>query len=89
MGIAVQPTTTSLILAWGTPISSAWFSILAPNATLTSHVGEYKGILRYHLAIEVPAIHVLGLAVVEPAACLPTPSAWSWSILSSRYRVSY
>ena len=63
-----MPTTTSLILAWGTPISSAWFSILAPNATLTSHVGEYKGILRYHLAIEVPAIKSDAAPLHEKAA---------------------
>jgi len=50
-----MPVTTSLVLSWGAPIVSAWFSILEPNATLEIHHGEYKGILRYHLALEVPS----------------------------------
>ena len=49
-----MPTTMRYVLAWGTPITSAWFSILEPNATIPRHTGEYKGILRYHLGIEVP-----------------------------------
>jgi aspartyl/asparaginyl beta-hydroxylase (cupin superfamily) len=32
----------------------AFFSVLEPNAYLEPHVGIYKGVLRYHLALKVP-----------------------------------
>ena len=62
------PRTSSIVLGWdeaqrGAPkIVSAWFSVLEPNATLSTHVGEYKGIWRYHLGLEVPP------AAADPAA---------------------
>lgn len=35
-------------------ITTAIFSILEPNKTLHSHYGPFKGVLRYHLGIDVP-----------------------------------
>lgn len=32
----------------------AFFSVLEPNAYLEPHIGIYKGVLRYHLALKVP-----------------------------------
>jgi aspartyl/asparaginyl beta-hydroxylase (cupin superfamily) len=36
------------------PCTLAFFSILKPRAKLTSHVGPYKGVIRYHLGLIVP-----------------------------------
>lgn len=35
-------------------ITTAFFSILEPGKTISSHYGPFKGILRYHLALFVP-----------------------------------
>lgn len=35
-------------------IPTAFFSIMEPGKTLTSHYGPFKGILRYHLGLIVP-----------------------------------
>lgn len=35
-------------------MTSAMFSILEPGAHLTPHRGPFKGVLRYHLALQVP-----------------------------------
>jgi ornithine lipid ester-linked acyl 2-hydroxylase len=36
-------------------LTTAMFSILAPGKRIPPHVGPYKGVLRYHLALKVPA----------------------------------
>ncbi|NBP13565.1 aspartyl/asparaginyl beta-hydroxylase domain-containing protein [bacterium] len=36
------------------PCTLAYFSILEPGAKLEPHVGVYKGVIRYHLGLEVP-----------------------------------
>lgn len=36
------------------PCTLAYFSILQPGAKLVPHFGLYKGVLRYHLALQVP-----------------------------------
>jgi len=36
------------------PCSLAFFSVLKPGAVLVPHKGVYKGVLRYHLALQVP-----------------------------------
>ncbi len=36
-------------------LTSAFFSILEPNKRIPPHRGPYKGVLRYHLAMIVPA----------------------------------
>jgi len=36
------------------PCTLAYFSILEPGAKLDPHVGLYKGVIRYHLALMVP-----------------------------------
>ncbi len=46
------PETMALIA--GTPCTLAYFSVLAPGTVLAPHVGVYKGVLRYHLALAVP-----------------------------------
>ena len=35
-------------------LTTAMFSILAPGKHIPPHVGPYKGVLRYHLALKVP-----------------------------------
>ncbi len=35
-------------------MTTAMFSILAPGKRIPPHVGPYKGVLRYHLALRVP-----------------------------------
>jgi len=35
-------------------LTTAMFSILAPGKRIPPHVGPYKGVLRYHLALKVP-----------------------------------
>lgn len=35
-------------------ITTAFFSLLAPGKTIPSHYGPFKGILRYHLGLQVP-----------------------------------
>jgi len=37
-----------------TPCCEAMFSVLTPYARLKKHIDPYKGIIRYHLALEVP-----------------------------------
>lgn len=37
------------------PCTLAYFSILEPGAKLKPHVGIYKGVIRYHLGLVVPA----------------------------------
>ena len=46
------PTTMSLINQC--PCTLAFFSILEPGAKLSPHIGIYKGVIRYHLALIVP-----------------------------------
>lgn len=36
-------------------IKTAFFAILLPHKKIPEHVGSYKGVLRYHLALKVPA----------------------------------
>lgn len=36
------------------PCTLAFFSVLEPGAKLASHIGIYKGVIRYHLGIFVP-----------------------------------
>jgi beta-hydroxylase len=47
------PATKSLIDK--VPCTLAFFSILQPGAKLEAHRGVYKGVIRYHLALSVPA----------------------------------
>jgi beta-hydroxylase len=35
-------------------ITTAFFSLLAPGKTISSHFGPFKGIIRYHLGLQVP-----------------------------------
>ena len=42
------------ILKNDTNITSAFFSIMEPGKLLSSHYGPFKGILRYHLGLEIP-----------------------------------
>lgn len=35
-------------------ITTAFFSIIGPHKTIHSHYGPFKGILRYHLGLEIP-----------------------------------
>lgn len=35
-------------------ITTAWFSILAPHKNIPEHRGPYNGVLRYHLALQIP-----------------------------------
>lgn len=45
-------------------MKTAFFSILLPHKTIPEHRGPYKGVLRYHLALKVPAdAHECGLRV--------------------------
>lgn len=44
----------SRILKNDSNISTAFFSILKPGKSIPSHYGPFKGILRYHLGIEIP-----------------------------------
>ena len=48
------PKTTSLLKQIKS-VRSAYFSILAPGKHIPPHKGPYKGIMRYQLAISVPA----------------------------------
>ena len=41
-------------LVRGAPCTLAFFSILEPGARLAPHEGVYKGVIRYHLGLEVP-----------------------------------
>lgn len=36
-------------------MTTAMFSILAPSKQVPAHVGPFKGVLRYHLGLQVPA----------------------------------
>jgi aspartyl/asparaginyl beta-hydroxylase (cupin superfamily) len=48
------PTTAALID--GIPgLTTAFFSILAPGKQIPEHRGPWRGVLRYHLALKVPA----------------------------------
>ena len=47
------PKTTSLVRRLG-GVKSAYFSILSPGKIIPPHVGPYKGIIRYQLALSVP-----------------------------------
>mmetsp|Transcript_34220 Transcript_34220/g.66655 ORF Transcript_34220/g.66655 Transcript_34220/m.66655 type:complete len:396 (+) Transcript_34220:97-1284(+) len=44
----------TLELVRRTPITHAMISIVGPGKTIGLHYGEFKGILRYHLAIDIP-----------------------------------
>jgi aspartyl/asparaginyl beta-hydroxylase (cupin superfamily) len=46
--------TLSRILKQDTNITTAFFSIMEPGKFLSSHYGPFKGILRYHLGLQVP-----------------------------------
>ncbi len=46
------PKTVELVR--NTPICHAMFSIIGPGKEIGLHYGEFKGILRYHLAIDIP-----------------------------------
>jgi beta-hydroxylase len=45
---------TAAALAEIPGMTTAMFSILAPRKEIPPHVGPYKGVLRYHLALRVP-----------------------------------
>jgi len=47
------PKTTSLIKGLS-GVKSAYFSVLSPGKIIPPHVGPYKGIIRYQLALSVP-----------------------------------
>jgi ornithine lipid ester-linked acyl 2-hydroxylase len=46
---------TAVLLGQIPGMKSAMFSILAPHKHLPAHRGPYKGVLRYHLGLLVPA----------------------------------
>ena len=46
--------TLKKILKNDNEISTAIFSILEPGKTIPSHYGPFKGVLRYHLGLEIP-----------------------------------
>ncbi|CAK0791484.1 unnamed protein product [Prorocentrum cordatum] len=46
------PRTTALLQK--TPISSAMISILGPDSHVKPHSGDWKGVLRYHIPLELP-----------------------------------
>jgi ornithine lipid ester-linked acyl 2-hydroxylase len=46
---------TMLVLAGLPGLRSASFSILYPGATIAPHRGPYRGVLRYHLGLRIPA----------------------------------
>lgn len=57
---------TDYILSKIPGMKTAFFSILAPGKTLPPHRGPYKGVLRYHLALQVPPNRMAGIWVKEP-----------------------
>lgn len=46
------PRTTALLQK--TPISSAMISVIGPSSHLNPHSGDWKGVMRYHIPLEVP-----------------------------------
>ncbi len=44
-------------------VSQAFFSILDPGKNIPEHCGPYRGYLRYHLGLEVPAVDTPELVV--------------------------
>lgn len=46
---------TAELLTWVPGLGNAMFSILLPGKQIPEHRGPYKGLLRYHLALRVPA----------------------------------
>ena len=51
--VGLCPKTTSLIKRLS-GVKSAYFSVLSPGKIIPPHVGPYKGIIRYQLALSVP-----------------------------------
>lgn len=52
--LAAFPKTTELLSEFGR-VSSAMISILPPNSSIKGHFGPFKGVLRYHLGLQIPA----------------------------------
>ncbi|MBO0732065.1 MAG: aspartyl/asparaginyl beta-hydroxylase domain-containing protein [Acidimicrobiaceae bacterium] len=46
---------TARLLAGIPGMTTAFFSILSPGKRIPEHRGPYKGVLRYHLALQVPS----------------------------------
>jgi beta-hydroxylase len=60
---------TSCLLSSIPGLTTAFFSILRPGKRLRPHRGPYKGVLRYHLALKVPADRArCGIKVGEDTA---------------------
>jgi aspartyl/asparaginyl beta-hydroxylase (cupin superfamily) len=48
------PLTLNLANAAGPSVVSVMFSVLQPGGSISPHTGDFKGIARYHLGLEVP-----------------------------------
>ena len=51
---ALMPLTSSIIKKHSSSIVSAYISVLGPRKSLNPHAGPYSGVLRLHLAIDIP-----------------------------------
>lgn len=45
---------TNMLLRHSKSVSTAMFSILEPGVEIPPHTGKFKGVLRYHLGLQVP-----------------------------------
>ncbi|MGA5198236.1 aspartyl/asparaginyl beta-hydroxylase domain-containing protein [Streptomyces exfoliatus] len=54
---------TAELLALVPGLTTAFFSILGPHKNLPEHRGPYKGVVRYHLALKIPAEERCGIKV--------------------------
>ena len=56
INMSLCPRTAALVRSVPNVVN-AFFSILDPGKSIPAHEGGYRGILRYHLALEVPVIN--------------------------------
>ena len=81
------PETMDLVLGWGVPIYSAWFSVLEPGRHLKTHEGEYKGILRYHLGLDIPPMQrAQQHSAANGTAVSPAEVDQHWRVAGDRTR---